>query len=87
MLAFQLGANLENRRTVAVRSTKMVQQQTTSCDKLFNHVSQQQRGLSNAGLALLLARQNQIFDHVWAPFDGQMRAHAIVQPLGGTDHL
>jgi hypothetical protein len=46
---------------------QMVQQQTTSRDKLFNHMSQQQRGLSNEHLALLL------FDHVLGPI-GQTNA-------------
>jgi hypothetical protein len=86
-LAFQLGANLESCQTVAVRSTKMVHQRTTSICKLLNPALQRQRGLSDARLAILLARQNQIFDHVWTPLDGQMPAHAIVQPPGGTDHL
>jgi hypothetical protein len=38
MLAFQLGVNPESCQTVAVRGTKVVEQQTTSSKKLFNCV-------------------------------------------------
>jgi hypothetical protein len=89
-LAFQLGANPENCQTVAVRGAKMVQQQQfVSINKLFNCALQQQRSPFDACLALFLlwlggTRSLTMF---WAPLDGQMPAHAIVQPPGGADHF
>jgi hypothetical protein len=62
-LAFQLRTNPENPPTMAVRGTKMVQQQIISTNKLFNCILRWQRGPSDGCLGLLLARWNQIFAH------------------------